>query len=165
MKDDKWMIVMLKEKFNTENEKQQMYERLKNMYGKKPGEVYAFPKGTQQGLSFYVFIKEDNPRQFREKIRNEKYFLETFDYLTTTEKQVKAMIHGIEYKRDIIFFGDVVRIKTGKFRKLYGIVLRLTRYNQIVVGMKMCCGVFCEEYKESDLQVVGNIFKYIKVNG
>lgn len=47
MKDDKWMIVMLKEKFNTENEKQQMYERLKNMYGKKPGEVYAFPKGTQ----------------------------------------------------------------------------------------------------------------------
>ena len=159
------MIVMIKDKFNTDNEKQQMYERLKTIYGKKPGQVYLFSKGVQQGLSFYVFIKENNPREFRERIKNEKYFLQSFDYLTVTEKQVKEMIHGIEYKRDIIFFGDIVRIKTGQFRKLYGIVLRMTRYNQIVVGMKMCCGIFCENYNESDLQVVGNIFKYIKVNG
>ena len=121
-------------------------------------------KNVNEGLSFYVFIRENNPSEFWNKIKKDKYFQQPMGYYEVTDKQIKSLTREIEYKRDTVFFGDIVKIKTGQYQKLYGIVLRQSRAQKIEVGLKFCFGSIYQEYNETYLEVIGNIFKFIKIN-
>lgn len=159
-----WMILMLREKYNSEKEKENLWDKLCKKYDKKPNEIYMISKQISPGLSYYVFIREIDKETLWKKLCKEKYFLEPFQYKEVTHKEVMDMTRGIECRRDSVRFGDIVKIKSGKYQKLQGIVLRETRSKNYDVGLKFCFGNVCEEFSEKELEVCGNIFKFIKVN-
>lgn len=164
MEKNDWMCLMLREKYNSEREKEKLWEKLKSIYNKKSGDIYMISRNINSGLSFYVFIREENQPELWQKLCKEKYFSETFEYQTISNKEVLDMTRGIECKRDTVRFGDIVKIKNGKYQKLFGIVLRETRSKKLNVGLKFCYGTICEEFDENNLETCGNIFKYLKIN-
>ena len=159
-----WMILMLREKYNSEKEKEELWNKLCGHYGKKSNEIYMISKHINPGLSYYVFIKEQDKGGLWKMLSREKYFLEPFQYKEVSHAEVMDLTRGIECKRDTVRFGDIVKIKTGKYQKLLGIVLRETRNKNYDVGLKFCFGNVCEEMSENDLEVCGNLFKFIKIN-
>ena len=161
---NEWMILMLREKYNSENEKEELWNKLCNHYGKKSSDIYMISKHINPGLSYYVFIKEADKAELWRQLSKEKYFLEPFQYKEVSNAEVMDLTRGIECKRDSVRFGDIVKIKTGKYQKLRGIVLRETRNKNYDVGLKFCFGIICEEMSEHELEVCGNIFKFIKIN-
>ena len=121
-------------------------------------------KESNPGLSYYVFIQEDDPDTLFRELQKEKYFYEPTNYLKIPNNEIVEMSRGIEYIRDDVRFGDIVKIKSGRFKKLYGIVLREMRRNKIEIGLKFCFGTVYHELGETEYEVVGNIFNFIKVN-
>jgi len=159
-----WMALMLREKYNSPNEKKELFNRLKSKYGKSSDEIFMISKESNSGLSYYVFIQEDNMDALFRELQKEKYFLEPVRYLQIPNHEVVEMSMGIEYIRDEVRFGDIVKIKNGRFKKLYGIVLRELRHKKIEIGLKFCFGTVYQELGETEYEVVGNIFNYIKIN-
>ena len=110
-----------------------------------------------------MFIRETDIDNLWKSLKKDKFINEYFKYKSITDEEMEEMIKGIEFIRDDISFGDIVRINDGKFNKLNGIVLRDKKEEGYLVGFKFCFGTSFITKQASELEIVGNIFNYIKV--
>lgn len=162
-----WIVLMLKDKYAQNFEKNRLRNDLMHALGYAEDEIIYTPFDRDQSVSYYFFAVDRPGRHDQYDILSLKP--DVFDPFSKpmrlTDDQVRGFIASCQESvtPKNIGYGDIVFIKTGKYSKLNGIVLRKTSSGQFDVGLKMCFGKVIETYRPADLSVVGNIFRYIKV--
>lgn len=165
-KQDVWIAFLLKDKYSSENEKDKLKRQIIKKFKRNNNDVCYISCNQKNGLSYYFFVKE----YLQEDLKNIYEFYSSYFSLYSyqakiTENELNEMLKTIDKKEEneIAKFGDFVMINKGKYKKLYGIVLRENRIGKVQVGLKFCFGQIIQTYDYKDLTSVGNIFNYIKV--
>ena len=158
-----WYVFQIKNRYSKDIFLKQFYRKLKDVYDISSKDIFLNIDAQNEGMNHYVFINTQNCSQLWEKLRGDKFIQAQFGYHQIKDKEMMDMRNDVQSIREQIGFGDIVKIKSGKYNKLYGIVLRQRSAGRYQVGLKFCCGVKIELQQSKDLQIVGNIFQYIKV--
>lgn len=161
-----WIAFLLKDKHSSDQDKQNLKKQIINCFNRKQDEVCYISTNSNVGLAYYFFVKEyDCDNDMRNILQSNRDAFQSYDQHTRiSQQQLLQMIRDItQCKRGYIKFGDLVKIQSGIYNNLYGIVLRQNRNNKLDVGIKFCFGSIIQSYDANDLNVIGNIFNYIKV--
>lgn len=158
-----WYVLQLRDRYSKQASRRQLYQRLKNYYGKCSCDIMISLDNINYGLNYYVFLYEVRMRQLWEQLKKQKYINIDFGYKEIDQISLESFKKGIQLIREQIGYGDIVKILVGKYQKLNGIVLRQQEQGIYQVGIKLCSQVIIQEYKGHQLQISGNIFKYIKI--
>lgn len=160
-----WMVFMLKDRYATDFEKSRLRQDIVSALGMDEGDIMYAPFEKGVSLSYYFFVRErtgDEPREIME-MRGDM-FDRGFGCVRITGKELSAMTRDSNCDRGYVKQGDVVMLKgKDKYGGLYGVVLRVNRNGKIDVGMKFCFGKVVVQYDKRNLQIMGNVFNYIKV--
>lgn len=158
-----WYVFQLRQKYTRQTSRKQFYQRLRNYYNKSKEDIYISLTQKNIGMNYYVFIRQESILDFWKIIKRDKCINEQYGYKQITDSQINQMRKDIQYIREQIGFGDIVKILQGKYSKLYGLVLRQRQNNTYEIGLKFCNGIKTQIIKGTQLQITGNIFNYIKV--
>ena len=162
-----WLVLVLKEKYATDADREQLKACLLANFPLKNTDVRFVRKSDENALSNFVFVREyHRDTDLKEILAFRRDYFEAYPvHMRITETELKDMMGGIEEAKKSITvkYGDIVVIKSGIYSKLHGIVLRENRSSKIEVGMKFCFGTVVEQYSPDELEIKGNIFKYLKV--
>lgn len=158
-----WCVVELKNKYSKDTSRKQFYKRLKQFYGICTKNIFMNADSYNEGMNYYVFICTNDKRQLWERLKTDKFVETAFGCNEISDEQMKSMRTGLQGVREQIGFGDIVKLRNGTYNKLYGIVLRQRNDNKFQIGLKFCYGVRVEMKDGNDLQIVGNIFNFLKV--
>lgn len=159
-----WYVFELRQKYVGQTSRKQFYDRLRNLYKKQKQQIYICLNEKNIGMNYYVFVYVEDIVDFWKILRKDKCINEQYGYNSVQESQINLLRQDIQYIREQISFGDIVKILYGKYSKLYGIVLRQRQNNTYQIGLKFCHGVYTQIIKGNQLQIVGNIFNYLKVS-
>lgn len=158
-----WYVFQLRQKYTRQTSRKQFYQRLRTYYNKSKEDIYISLTQKNIGMNYYVFIRQESILDFWKIIKRDKCINEQYGYKQITDSQINQMRKDIQYIREQIGFGDIVKILQGKYSKLYGLVLRQRQNNTYEIGLKFCNGIKTQIIKGTQLQITGNIFNYIKV--
>lgn len=162
-----WIVLMLKDKYSQNAEKEKLKADLMAALGYAAGEIIFTPFDREKCISYYLFLLDRPGGNDLRRILDTRP--EAFDSYSSpmriTQAELDDFIKGSEHYNETksVKFGDIVRIKTGRYCNLNGIVLRQCRHNKVDVGIKLCLGTKIIQYSPNELKVSGNIFKHIKV--
>ena len=158
-----WYVLQLRDRSSKQNSRKQLYQRLKKHYGKCSQDIYLSLTDVNFGLNHYLFLYETDMQTLWKDLRKQKYFNIQFGYQNISDEQMSKLKEGVQFIREQIGFGDVVKVKTGKFNNLNGIVLRERKGSNYQIGLKFCYGVVTDIKPAHQLQIIDNLFKYIKI--
>ena len=162
-----WLVLVLKDKFATDSDREQLRNGIVSNFNLKPGDVCYVRKEDGEALSNFLFVREyHHDTDLKDILEFRRDMFESYPaHMRITGDELDTMIGGIESaKRSVtVKHGDIVVVKNGVYSKLYGIVLRENRSGKVEVGLKFCFGTVTEQYSPKDLTVIGNIFKNLKV--
>ena len=164
-----WLALMVKDRYAHDFDRQKIKESLLSLLGINEKDVFYAPFKKGNPYSYYVFVREYNRVNDLYAIFNSplKDCLTGYhnNKVHITNEELKAIAKQCsEIPANDVRFGDFVKINSGVYSGLYGIVIRKsTRKNFVCVGMKFCFGKIVVECHTGDLEQVGNLFKYIKV--
>lgn len=164
MDDDLWLTLMLYDKYNTENERERICKEIAEKHRKTSADIYSVSKNLNFALSYYIFVKIKDRIEKTDILQNFSGYFDSNGCSIITSKEFFDMTKSVDKSYGYVKFGDVVLIKTGRYRKLYGIVLRKAKNDGFCVGIKLCSETVCQDYHENELTSVSNIFKFIKIN-
>ncbi len=163
-----WLVLMVKDKFARDCERKRIKGQLIDLLGLQENEIFYVPFELNNPYSYYVFVKEKSAGDLQ------KIFGSSTSECFTGYRNCKSKITNSEIRQIVknnkvapnndIKFGDFVKIKSGTYSNLYGIVLRQSpRKDKVYVGMKFCFGIVIEEYHTGELEAIDNLFNHIKV--
>lgn len=165
--ENKWIVMVLKDRHANDLDRSALKESLMGAFGLGNSDVYFVSESEGTALNNFIFVKERDPvNDLRNYLEFRRDMFEPYtSHMRITDKELGDMIDGIgESKRKPpVKHGDIVLIKTGIYSKLYGIVLRENRSKKVDVGLKFCFGTVTEQFSPNDFDVIGNIFKHLKI--
>ena len=163
----KWLILVLKDKYSNDVEREALKGRFMMDFPLKGGDVYYVPFDDNPAFCNFLFVREYNPDDdLRDFLDMKRDAFEPYpSHMRITDAEFRKMVDGIGDSRrtDSVKYGDIVTIKNGIYSKLHGIALREGRSGKVDVGLKFCFGTITEQFPKSDLCVTGNIFRHLKV--
>lgn len=162
--DGLWLTLMLREKYNTDNEKNRICEELMFRTGKRADDIYTVSRNIDLALSYYVFIRLDDFEEKYSVMEATDGYFDISGSAVISGVELLELTKSVDQSRGYVKFGDVVLIKNGRYRKLYGVVLRRSGTDRFSVGIKLCAETVVEDYCENELLTTTNLFKYIKIN-
>ena len=163
---NKWLVLVLKDKFSNDSERENLKNCLMLNFPLKSTDIYYVKSEDCFAYSNFLFVREYGPEDLRSIL---EFKMEAFEpypmHMRITDEEMAVMVDGIDMSRKAAVpkHGDIVIVKNGKYGKLYGIVLRECRSSKVDVGFKFCFGTVTEQYKPDELNIVGNLFNYLKV--
>ena len=163
---NKWLVLVLKDKFSNDSERENLKNCLMLNFPLKSTDIYYVKSEDCFAYSNFLFVREYGPEDLRSIL---EFKMEAFEpypmHMRITDEEMAGMVDGIGMSRKAADpkHVDIVIVKNGKYGKLYGIVLRECRSSKVDVGFKFCFGTVTEQYKPDELNIVGNLFNYLKV--
>lgn len=165
--EDVWIAFLLKDKYASDFEKRRMRDGLMSQCGYDADDIRYAPFQRGNSISYYFFIRDKGESDPQPMSRLYYECLDAYSSqgMRLSESDVDTMMsHDDRCRMEaVVKFGDVVRIRTGRYRGLFGIVLRNERKMAYSIGMKFGFGVVILNCEKVDFTVVDNVFKYIKV--
>lgn len=161
-----WIGFLLKDRYATDFEKASLKSEIMENFKLNEDDICYVPFEKYCGLSYYFFVRErDSENDLRDiyLFKKDAFEIYSLHVKITNDELNNCMKSTLKPNRGYVKFGDIVRIESGKYSKLNGIVLRENRNGKIEVGMRFCFGTIVEQYDSGNLIVTGNIFNYIKV--
>lgn len=161
-----WLVLVLKTKCCNDAEREQIKSSLLANFKLRADEVYYVHEEDCHAFCNFLFVKEHDEGDLRKYLEFRRDAFEPYpNHMRITGSELDSMVEGIRKNRRTVCVkhGDVVLIKNGRYSKLYGIVLRESRTAKVEVGLKFCFGVMVEQYNPDELEIVGNLFNYLKV--
>lgn len=158
-----WYVFQLKDRSSKQNSRKQLYQKLRNHYGKCPKDIYICLNDINYGLNHYIFLYDTNIKELWDQLKKQKYFNVQFGYKPISQEQLALLKKDVQFVRNEVSFGDIVKINNGIYNKLNGIVLRDRNNGKYEIGLKFCYGIVLLTMNSNDFQIVDNIFKYIKI--
>ncbi len=162
----KWIVFVLKDKCSNDSERENLKNCLMLNFPLRSTDIYYVKSEDCFAFSNFLFVREYDADDLRKILEFRRDAFEAYPmHMRITDAEMTSMVEGINSSRKTVCLkhGDIVTIKNGRYSKLYGIVLRECRSSKVDVGLKFCFGTVTEQYGPEDLNVVGNIFKYLKV--
>ena len=162
---NKWLVLVLKDKFSNDSERENLKDCLMLNFPLKSTDIYYVKSEDCLAYSNFLFVREYGSEDLRSIL---EFKMEAFEpypmHMRITDEEMAVMVDGIDMSRRAAVpkHGDIVIVKNGKYGKLYGIVLRECRSSKVDVGFKFCFGTVTEQYKPDELNIVGNLFNYLK---
>ena len=162
--DERWLALMIRRRRNDDESKSELKSIIMNVLKRPQEDFLYFTERQNSALSWYFFVREREDTDLMRIYEVAKDFLESFDsHSKITGEECRKMFGNAKVVgEEKIGFGDIVRIERGKYRKLFGIVVRDKRGGFFEVGLKFCYGIEMEVFSRSDLKVFGNVFDYVK---
>ena len=163
---NKWLVLVLKDKFSNDSERENLKDCLMLNFPLKSTDIYYVKSEDCFAYSNFLFVREYGSEDLRSILEFKMDAFEPYPmHMRITDEEMAVMVDGIDMSRRAAVpkHGDIVIVKNGKYGKLYGIVLRECRSSKVDVGFKFCFGTVTEQYKPDELNIVGNLFNYLKV--
>ena len=163
---NKWLVLVLKDRFSNDSERENLKNCLMLNFPLKSTDIYYVKSEDCFAYSNFLFVREYGPEDLRSILEFRMDAFEPYPmHMRITDEEMAVMVDGIDMSRKAAVpkHGDIVIVKNGKYGKLYGIVLRECRSSKVDVGFKFCFGTVTEQYKPDELNIVGNLFNYLKV--
>ena len=163
---NKWLVLVLKDKFSNDSERENLKNCLMLNFPLKSTDIYYVKSEDCFAYSNFLFVREYGSEDLRNILEFKRDVFEPYPmHMRITNEEMIGMVEGISMNRKAVLpkHGDIVIVKNGKYGKLYGIVLRECRSSKVDVGFKFCFGTVTEQYKPDELNIVGNLFNYLKV--
>lgn len=160
-----WIAFMLRKKHKDDEDKFLLKKIVMNMLKRDSEDILYFTENQNSALAWYFFVRERDESDLSKIYEAAKDFFEPFDYhLKITGDECRKMFGNLDlFKKNPVGFGDIVKVERGKYRKLFGIVLRDKKNGFFEVGFKFCFGSETEVLSGTDLKTVGNLFDHIKI--
>lgn len=163
----KWIVLVLRDRYANDCERECLKRGIMLNFSLCDDDVYYVPFGDSPVHGNYLFVREhDKENSLRDILEYKRDAFEAYPmHMRITDGEFRSMLDGIESTRHVVEakHGDIVQVKNGKYRKLYGIVLREDRSGRIDIGLKFHFGTIVEQMDSSDFEVVGNIFRHLKI--
>ena len=163
---NKWLVLVLKDKFSNDSERENLKNCLMLNFPLKSTDIYYVKSDDCFAYSNFLFVREYGSEDLRSILEFKMDAFEPYPmHMRITDEEMAVMVDGIDMSRRAAVpkHGDIVIVKNGKYGKLYGIVLRECRSSKVDVGFKFCFGTVTEQCKPDELNIVGNLFNYLKV--
>ena len=163
---NKWLVLVLKDKFSNDSERENLKNCLMLNFPLKSTDIYYVKSEDCFAYSNFLFVREYGSEDLRSILEFKMDAFEPYPmHMRITDEEMAVMVEGISMNRKAAVpkHGDIVIVKNGKYGKLYGIVLRECRSSKVDVGFKFCFGTVTEKYEPDELNIVGNLFNYLKV--
>lgn len=163
-----WNAFMLKDKYASDFEKRRIRDGLVSQYGYGYDDIRYAPFSRGNSVSYYIFIRDTGvDAGIHPMLRFYYDCLDTYSCqcMRLSEDDVdKMMNYDDECRMEaVVKFGDIVKIRNGRYRGLYGIVLREERKSFYTIGLKFGFGTVLIECDKIGFTIIDNVFKYIKV--
>ena len=169
MEDDcsnKWLVLVLKDKFSNDFERESLKDCLMLNFPLKSTDIYYVRSEDCFACNNFLFVREYDSEDLRRILEFKRDAFEPYPmHMRITNEEMTKMVKGINMSRKVVLpkHGDIVFVKSGKYGKLYGMVLRECRSFKVIVGFKFCFGIVLEQYEPDEFSIVGNLFNYLKV--
>ena len=163
---NKWLVLVLKDKFSNDSERENLKNCLMLNFPLKSTDIYYVKSEDCFAYSNFLFVREYGSEDLRSILEFKMDAFEPYPmHMRITDEEMTGLVDGVIMSRKAVLpkHGDIVIVKSGKYVKLYGIVLRECRSSKVDVGFKFCFGTVTEQYKPDELNIVGNLFNYLKV--
>lgn len=163
-----WIAFILKDRFAKDSERESLKNDIISKFCLCDDDVHFIPIEMNFAYSNYIFVREHNVDDMRNIYDKRKDAFENYQmHVRITEVEFCNMVESLKEEqfrnKPTIKYGDIVVVKNGKYNKLYGIALRESNPTKFDIGFKFCFGKVVEQYSAEELNVVGNIFNYLKV--
>lgn len=163
-----WIAFILKDRFAKDTERESLKGDIISNFGLCDDDVYYIPIEINFAYSNYIFVRERNEDDLHNIYEKKKEAFEHYQaHVRITDAEFCTMLEGLKEEqirhKPTIKYGDIVIVKNGKYNRLYGIALREYNSTKFNIGFKFCFGNVIEQYSADELNVVGNIFNYLKV--
>lgn len=163
-----WIAFILKDRFAKDSERELLKNDILRKFCLCDDDVYYIPIKINFAYSNYIFVREHGEDDMRNIYENRKDAFEYYQmHVRITDVEFCNMVESLKEEQlsntPSIKYGDIVMVKNGKYDKLYGIALRESNSMEFDIGFKFCFGNVVEKYSADEINVVGNIFNYLKV--
>ena len=170
----KWVCVEITHRYNKTQHVITLKNYLKNMF---KNEQILFLGNNLDNQNFnnamdgYFFIQCNDIQKYIETFRQSKYInniLINFDQIVyIDDAQVQSMISNFydnnKNRKNEFRFGDIVRVKKGMFKNLYGIVIQAKNDLQILTCFKFISGYRLQIMTVDNCQYENNLFDVVRV--
>ena len=163
---NRWLVLVLKDRFSNDSERENLKNCLMLNFPLKSTDIYYVKSEDCLAYSNFLFVREYGSEDLRSILEFKMDAFEPYPmHMRITDEEMAVMVDGIDMSRRAAVpkHGDIVIVKNVKYGKLYGLVLRECRSSKVDVGFKFCFGTVTEQYKPDELNIVGNLFNYLKV--
>ena len=163
---NRWLVLVLKDRFSNDPERENLKNCLMLNLPLRSTDIYYASSENCPAYSNFLFVREYGSDDLRSILELKREAFEPYPmHMRITDEEMTGLVDGVIMSRKAVLpkHGDIVIVKSGKYVKLYGIVLRECRSSKVDVGFKFCFGTVTEQYKPDELNIVGNLFNYLKV--
>ena len=163
---NRWLVLVLKDRFSNDPERENLKNCLMLNLPLRSTDIYYASAENCPAYSNFLFVREYGSDDLRSMLELKRDAFEPYPmHMRITGEEMTGLVDGVIMSRKAVLpkHGDIVIVKSGKYVKLYGIVLRECRSSNVDVGFKSCFGTVIEQYEPDELSIVGNLFNYLKV--
>lgn len=163
---NRWLVLVLKDRFSNDPERENLKNCLMLNFPLRSTDIYYASSENCPAYSNFLFVREYNSNNLKNILELKREAFEPYPmHMRITDEEMTGLVDGVIMSRKAVLpkHGDIVIVKSGKYVKLYGIVLRECRSSKVDVGFKFCFGTVIEQYEPDELSIVGNLFNYLKV--
>lgn len=169
-----WVCLNINERYNNNARYNDVKIELEEIFGNTLIDLlfvgeFLEEKVFDNVLDNYVFVKCHDIYSCRQKLirsRLVKGILNSFEEIQfISDNEIEMLKNDWERKKeskaDKIFFGDIVKVRTGLFANLTGIVTNKKKKNFVVI-FKLCSNYKQASLCQTNLERIGNLFDYVK---
>jgi len=170
-----WVCLSISERYSHLSSYEKVRQEISRIFGKDLvdwlfiGEDLS-QKAFSNALETYIFVKSANIHRAKPALKKSKYIktvLTSYDkieFIPEAEiKQLKENWQEIsEERKERYDYGDVVKVKSGKFEGLTGIIVDKDGADSVVL-FKLCTGRRLGTLSENNLIKTVNLFDFFKL--
>jgi len=173
--NEKWVCININERYCHLSYYKAIKEELKNIFQDDLHEILFIGNTIEDNiqenmLETYIFIKCSNVYSYCSQMETSKYFktiLSTYSNVNfISDMEIELMRQDWKAKqkeqRVALFFGDIVLVKEGLYKDLYGVLIDKNEDKYIVI-FRLCNGYCTSQFNECNLIKDKNIFDFVKV--
>ena len=173
IKQKKWICVQITHRYNKSEHVKTVKDFLHSVFSKSKILFVGKDLGDnnfKNALDGYFFIECDDARKYIDVFKNSKYInnilisYENIVYIS--DKQIQTMVGDYEAKllAEIHTYkiGDVIKVKTGMFKNLYGVVINAEKHDELTIVLKFISGYRFQTVKVENCEPFQNFFDLVR---
>ena len=171
----RWVCLSISERYSHLSSYDKVRQEITRIFGKDlvdwlfVGEDFS-QKAFSNALETYIFVKSANIHDAKAELKKSRYIktiltsYDKIDFIPEIEiKELKKDWQDIsEQRKERYSYGDVIKVKSGKFEGLTGIIVDKDGADSVVL-FKLCTGSRLGTFGENNLIKVMNLFDFFKL--
>ena len=124
---NRWLVLVLKDRFSNDPERENLKNCLMLNFPLRSTDIYYASSENCPAYSNFLFVREEGSDDLRSILELKREAFEPYPmHMRITDEEMTGLVDGVIMSRKAVLpkHGDIVIVKSGKYVKLYGIVIR-----------------------------------------